>query len=431
LAFTIGASVLTGLVFAVYPAFRASRGDLRASLQREGTRARSALVAGQIALALALVIASGLLIRTFFAMRAVDAGFDARNVLTMQALLEDKRYRNTAGLDDLVERSVRAIEAIPGVDSAAAGCCPPIGGQPNVSFSIVGASDDAAEWPRANIPTVSPEFFTVHRIPLLRGRAFTSADDQKSRRVVVISQSLAQRYWPAGGAVGSQITIGAGGVERHEIVGIVGDVRDRSDGIPAATIYTPLAQSPDNATAYNVRRPTFWMVRTAGDPGSVRDAVRAAIEQAGGLPVIEVQTMERIVAQSTAEPDFRLSLMLAFGILALGLAAVGVYGLISYEIAQRRNEFGVRLAIGARGQDIRRLIAARIAKLAACGLAAGLVAAFALAGLLARFLFGVGAHDPLVFALAPLLLCGVALAAAAIPAVRAGRLNPVVALRHE
>jgi predicted permease len=429
--FAVLASLLTGALFGAYPAVRGSRADLRSSIQRDGTRARSVLVVGQIALALALVIASGLLIRTFFAMRAVDPGFDPRNVLTLQALLADERYSNTDGLTDLVQRSVQSIEAIPAVEAAAAGCCLPIGGQPNVSFAIAGRPKGDSPSPRANIPTVSPNFFAVHRIPLMQGRAFTDADRQHSPRVVVINQALARRDWPGGGALGARITIGSGGVDQHEIVGIIGDVRDRSYGESGPTIYMPLAQSTDNGTAYNVRRPTHWMVRTAGDPALVRDAVKAEIERASGLPVIEAQSMERVVARSTAEPDFRLALMLVFGTLALALAAVGVYGLVSNDVTQRRTEAGVRLALGAQGRDILRLILLRSAKLTFFGLTIGLTAAFALSDVLAGFLFGVEPRDPLAFVASPLVLGAVSLIAAAIPALRASRLEPVSALRHE
>jgi putative ABC transport system permease protein len=452
LTLTVVVSFVTGIVFGIIPALQTSGADLSTSLKessgRSGTglhqtKTRSVLVAAEIGLALILAVGSGLLIRTFVSMRSVTPGFVTHNVLTLQVSLSGEQYRKTAGVARLMRASIERIRSLPGVEAAAAGCCLPIGPVPNGPFVLVGRPLNGSFHSRAGMPIVTPDFFDVFEIPILRGRAFTERDDAQAPGVAIVSDGMARRFWPeyprGRGPVGAQIILGsANSPEAHplEIVGVAGEVHERTDRLtdPYAypyTLYLPQAQSSDGYTAYTGRSPTVWAVRTRVDSDSLRSAIKSTLEQEARLPVVNVRPMDEIVARSTARQDFNLALMSVFGFLALSLAAIGVYGLIAWTVQQRTREIGIRLALGAESGSVRRLVVFDGMRLTLIGVAVGEIAAFGLSRFLASFLYGVQPRDPMAFVAAPVLLTAIALAAVWFPARRASRIHPADALRHE
>jgi predicted permease len=324
------------------------------------------------------------------------------------------------------------------VESAAAGCCLPIGSVPNAPFVILGRPLIGSFHARANMPTVSAGYFDVFKIPLLRGRKFTSRDIAGSPSVAIINQAMARQFWPNGDVIGAQLTLGrktAQPAQPLEIVGIAGDVRERTDRAtdpPGNTIYIPLPQTSDDFTAYIVRNPTLWMVRTLVEPHTLISAVKNELVQAsGGLPTMKAQTMDEVLATSTAREDFNLALMLIFGASALLLAAIGIYGLLAHAVQQRTREMGIRMALGARADDVRNMVVWQAMRLSLMGVLIGMVAAWNLTRFLKSLLFDIKPLDPTVFVLVPILLFSVAFLAAWLPALRASRVNPIGALRHE
>jgi putative ABC transport system permease protein len=448
LGFTMLLSLVTGVVFGLIPALQASRVHLSASLKDSSTRSgagirqnktHSLLVVAEMALALMLLIGSGLLIRTFIAMRSVNLGFDPHNVLTLQLSLSGEQYQKTAGVAQLVRSSLERIAALPGVETAAAGCCMPLGSVPNAPFVIVGRPLKGTFHARGNIPTVSSGYFAVFKIPIVRGRAFNRGDGAGAPGVVMINRAMARRFWPDGESIGAQITIGTvTSPQQHplEIVGVAADVHERTDrgndNDTTPTIYTPVAQSSDGLTAYMVRSPMSWMVRTRVEPHSLMAALKTELLQAsGGLPVVNIRSMDEILSRSTARQDFHMALMLIFGGLALLLAAIGIYGVIAYSMQQRTQEIGIRLALGAEPRDVRNMVVMQGMLPAIGGVVIGLAAAFGLTRLISSFLYGVEAKDPVVFVAVPIFLSTVALFAIWLPARRASRIDPIQALRSD
>jgi len=434
--FTLLLSLATGILFGLIPALQASRIELSSAPRKNGVRA--VLVVSEVSLALILLIGSGLLIRSFVAMRSVDPGFDTHNVLTMQISLNGERYQKTAGVARLADSSLERIGALPGVEAAASGCCLPIGGVPNAPFVISGLPLNGTFHARAGMPTVSPEYFDVFKIPILRGRKFTEQDRAGSPNVVIVNQAMAREFWPNGDAIGAHITLGATSNSDHrlrEIVGIAGDVRERTDRSTdpeGNTIYIPLAQSSDSYTAYIVRNPAIWMIRTRVAPHSLGSAIKTELVQAsGGLPVVNVRSMDEIMSASTARQDFNMVLMLIFGGSALVLAAIGIYGLMAFSVEQRTKEIGIRIALGAASSDVQNMVIAQGMLLVLIGAFIGVGASLGLTRFLASFLYGVTALDPMVFIAVPILLAVVALGAMWLPARRASRVDPIQALRCE
>jgi len=436
IAFTLLLSFATGVLFGLIPALQASRIELTAAPRKN--RGRALLVVSEVSLALVLLIGSGLLIRTFLSLRSVQPGFDTHKVLTVEMSLTGEQFQKTSVLARLVEASVERIRALPGVESAAAGCCLPIGSVPNAPFVILGRPLIGSFHARANMPTVSAGYFDVFKIPLLRGRKFTSRDIAGSPSVAIINQAMARQFWPNGDVIGAQLTLGrktAQPAQPLEIVGIAGDVRERTDRAtdpPGNTIYIPLPQTSDDFTAYIVRNPTLWMVRTLVEPHTLISAVKNELVQAsGGLPTMKAQTMDEVLATSTAREDFNLALMLIFGASALLLAAIGIYGLLAHAVQQRTREMGIRMALGARADDVRNMVVWQAMRLSLMGVLIGMVAAWNLTRFLKSLLFDIKPLDPTVFVLVPILLFSVAFLAAWLPALRASRVNPIEALRHE
>ncbi len=449
LLFTLGVAVLTGILFGVAPAIAASRPNLAATLNESSSRSgmsfrqskvRSLLVVSEMALALVLVIGAALLVRTFLNLEAVDPGFSTHNVLTMTMSISGSRFQTTAPVAQLIRDGRERLLAVPGVLDAGASNCLPMEGGFGMMFDIVGR-------PKGNSPftggagfySISPGYFSSFEIPLERGRTFTEHDDASAPGVVVINQAMARQYWPKGDPLNDRMQIGAGAGPAfaeppRQVVGIVGDTRDGGvDADPFPMMYIPLAQMPDGETALNSQvAPLYWIVRTRANPYTVLAPVQAALREAsGGLAVAHIRSMDEVEARNTARQRFNMLLLIIFGASGLLMAAIGVYGVMSYSVQQRTQEMGVRMALGAQASNLRNMVMGQGMALALLGVLAGIGAAFWLTRFLASFLYGVKAWDPLAFVLTPLLLCVVALLAVWVPARRATRVDPMTALRLE
>jgi predicted permease len=449
LLFTLVAAVLTGILFGLAPAFVASRSDvsnvLRESGSRTGTsivhnRARSILVITEMALALVLLVGAVLLIRTFGALRGVDPGFDAHNVLTMNMSLAGQQFEKAAAVEQL-ERDVRQrLETLPGVTASAMTCCLPLEGGYDLPFNIEGQPPKGGPYTGgAGWIDVSPRYFDVFRVPVIKGRAFNDRDNGAAPRVVIVNETFARKFFPKNDALDARIIIGKGvGPEfeepPREIVGVVGDMRQGSlDQPPDPLMYVPFAQVNDGVIALNNRiGAAQWLVRTKLPPFSLSiDIQRELREASGGLPVAHVRGMQQVVAESTARNDFYTTLLTIFASVALLLAAVGVYGLMAYSVQQRTQEIGVRMALGATAQQVRSMVVLQSMRLALIGVVIGVASSLALARLLKSMLYGVKPWDPISIIVVAILLTAVTLLAAYIPARRASRVDPMVALRYE
>ncbi len=449
LGFTLAVSFLTGILFGLFPALSTSRTDINSALKdssnRAGTsirhgKARALLVISEVSLALVLLIGSALLIRTFAALHAVNPGFDSHNVLTMEMSLTGARFDKTAGLAQLSVDGRQRLNAIPGVEASASTCCLPIEGQFGLPFTIVGQPVDPSKGPPgAGWMNASPDYYKAFHIPVVRGREFTDRDNAAAPGVALINEALAKQYFPKQNPVGQQIVIGKGvGPDFDEpprqIIGVVGNTHDGGlSQDPGPLLIVPDAQVTDGMTRLNARIvPMRWVVRTHGDPRQLAGAITEQLRQAsGGFTVTHVRSMDEVVARSTTRETFNMFLLSIFGAVALVLAAIGVYGLMSYSVEQRTQEMGIRMALGANSANIRTLVVWHGMKLAIIGVVFGVAAAFGLTRFLASFLFGVKAWDPFVFLSVPPILAAVALLAVWIPATRASRLDPVRALRIE
>jgi putative ABC transport system permease protein len=449
LVFTAAISVVTGIVFGLMPALQSSRTDLNRALKdsigQSGAtfrynKARSILVVVEVALALLLLVGSALLIRTLVNLRNVNPGYDASNVLTMRMSLGGAKYVRTDSVEQLVRDGVERLQGLPGVERAAATCCVPLEGGYGLAFRILGRPLDKAPFHGGGAwLTVSSGYFDVFKIPIKRGRAFTDRDDGLAPGVVIINEAMARQYWKDGDPLNDRLLIGAGtmkelALERErQIIGVASDVRDGGlNADPGPHMYVPNAQVPDALNALNVRiTPVAWVVRTRGEPYGFRTAIQEQLRQASGLPVSEIRSMEDVVSRSISRQRFNVMLMTVFGSSALLLAAIGIYGLMAYSVAQRTREIGIRMALGAEAAQVRRMVVIQGMRLAVIGVAVGLVAAFALTRLMASFLFNVQARDPVVFVAMPVLLTIVSIVAVWLPARRASTVNPLVALRYE
>jgi predicted permease len=449
-AFTLGLSLFTGILFGLFPALHASNPNLATALNeasgRSGTglrqnRTRAVLVIAEMALALVLLTGAALLIRTFVGSRTANPGFEPVNVLTLKTSMAGSRYNTTLKVDGFATECVRRIEGLPGVDAAATAIILPVEGGIDLPFTIAGRPpanksdyNGDEQW-----RSISPHYFRVFRIPILRGRAFTETDATNSVRVVIINQSMATKYWPKEDPVGHVITIGKGlGPEfedpPRQIVGVVGNVREvgLSDG-EVPVMYVPQSQVAEGLTALaNSVIPLAWAVRTAMDPNTMRAAIQREIHAVdAAMPVAHEKTMPQVIEESVARQDFNTLLLTIFAGVALLLASVGIYGLMAYSVQQRTQEIGIRLALGADRTDMVRLVLGQGMRLAAVGVVFGLALAFGLTRLMKTLLYGVQASDPVTFGAVAAILSAVALAACYLPARRASRVEPVQALRHQ
>jgi len=450
LLFVLGVSLLTGILFGLVPALKISRPDLGPILREGGVRttggaarqtSRSALVVAEIALSLVLLVGAGLMIRTFVAVRSVKPGFDVNHVLTMRTSLAGKKYDAASKMETLIHNMEDRFESLPGVQAAAFAFNLPIEGGPNFPFSIVGRAP-----PRGNpyegaeqYRMVSRQYFLALGIPLRRGRLFSGADSSRGVPVAIVNEAFAKKYWPKEHSPGASIIIGHGmGPEFEDkprlIVGIVGDVRENGLGRELPPVcYIPVAQAPDGIVARSNRFfPSSWILRTSGDPSALaRSAQREMLKVDPQLPVSAIESMARIVSKSTASQNFNMLLLGIFAGIAALLAITGIYAVMAYSVAQRTNEIGIRMALGAKQMQVARLIIGHGLLLAVIGVTIGLGAAYGLTRLLKSMLFGVTANDPATLIVASAALIMAALGASFIPACRAARVDPIVALRFE
>ena len=445
LGFTLGVSLLTGILFGLLPALNVSRSGLNSMLKESGSRsgtgfregkARSLLAVSEISLALVLLIGSALLIRTYIALHDVDPGFDSRHVLTMEMSLNGPRYQKTAGLARLLRDGRRQLNALPGVELAAAGFWRPIDVEDGTGgFHIAGRPPEknccGSKW-----MSITPGYLELFRIPLRSGRDFTESDTTGAPRVALINEAFARKYFPHEDPIGQHIDHGPGGGQGgiETIVGVVADFHDGGLTRPAdAMMIVPIAQvSDDYNAAYANIQPLFWLVRTHGDPHPLVPAITEQLRIASsGFPVAHIRTMEEVMGRSTARQRFRMLLLAIFGAIALLLAAIGIYGLMAYSVAQRTQEMGIRMALGADRDRIRKLVVWQGMRWAFAGIGTGIAGAFGLTRLLSTFLFGVRPWDPAVFVSAPIILGAIALLAVWLPAARASKVDPMQALRAE
>jgi putative ABC transport system permease protein len=439
LSFTILISCLTGILFGLAPALRASRIDLNETLKEGGrgggeghrrNRLRNILVVSEIALSLMLLIGAGLLIKSFQNLREVKPGFTPGHVLTMLVPLPYAKYQKNQQRADFYHQLVERVEALPGVESAGMVLDIPLnGGGYSVGRGFIRegrpmTTDEAAN---AKYLVATPDYFRTMQIPLLAGRNFDDRDTENSPMVVIVNETMARRYFGSKeDAIGKRITIWRDEKFPREIVGVVGDTKGSTlDEDAEPQMYVAF---PQDAT---------WglmalVVRTTGEPTLMTSAVRRevwAIDK--DQPIYNVKTMDDVVMNSVGSRRVSMLLLSAFAALALVLAALGIYGVMAYSVSQRTHELGIRLALGAQGRDVLRLVVRQGMMLTLCGVVIGLVIAFALARLMTSLLFGVTAHDPLTFAGVALLLAIVAFVACLIPARRATKVDPMVALRYE
>jgi predicted permease len=439
LIFTLVILLMTGIIFGLAPALQASNPNLNETLKEGGrgtsgglrqNRIRSLLVISEVALALVLLVGAGLMIRSFARLGGVNPGFQPENLLTMRVVLPDNKYatleQRAAFYDQMIER----VESLPGVESASVISWLPlrmIGG--SNSFTIEGRPEpEPGQGPIASFRTISPNYFRTMGIPVMDGRALSERDTAGSTNVTVINQTMARRFWPDENPIGKRIKLGGARSQAPwlEIVGIVGDVKQAGlDLDTRPEMYRTYAQPSFFA-------PRDLVVRTTSNPLGLAGAVRSeiwAIDK--DQPVSSVQTMENILADSIARSRFNMLLLGIFAGVAMVLSAVGIYGVMSYSVAQRTHEIGIRMALGAKPSHVLKLVVRQGMTLAAIGVAGGIVAALALTRLMTSLLFGVSATDPLTFTAISLTLVLVALAASYIPARRAAKVDPCEALRYE
>jgi putative ABC transport system permease protein len=433
LLFAIGVSALTALVFGVVPAIHAARAGLRDTMHAfsgttrpSGTRLLSALVVVEVALALLLLVAAGLMMRSFAQLMQVSPGFEPRNLLAVQIYLPQTKYRDGLDRTRFYMDAVRRIGSIPGVQSAAAvSALPmyPVGIDFALPFTIEGKAPPAnGEEPRADIRIATPGYFETMKMPLVRGRVIDGRDRPGAPGAMVINETMARRYFTGEDPVGKVVRNPHG---RAEVVGIVGDVKHYGlDSEPRAELFMPAWQNPLNGMAF--------IVRTASDPKMFVDTIRRQVLAIDAeQPIFDASTMVDVVARSVFLPRISMMLLAAFAGSALLLAVVGIYGVVSYAVTERTRELGVRMALGADAGATLRLVLQRSMSLVAAGTICGLVVSFGLTRLLTRLLYGVSPLDPIVFVGVSSLLAGSGFVASLIPARRATRVDPIVALRVE
>jgi putative ABC transport system permease protein len=450
--FAVGVSIATGIIFGLIPALQSSKTDLTTTLKesagRSGTgfrqnKARSILVVIEVGLALVLLVGSALLIRTAMALGRVDPGFDTHNVLTLKMSLKGKQFDKAEAVEQVVRNGVEKLKSIPGVVDASATCCVPLQGGYGLPFRIVGrplAADSQGPYHGGGgWMTVSPGYFEVFKIPVKHGRTFNERDTSTSTPVVIINEAMAKQFWPKGDPLTDRIVIGKGVMREFEaegerqIIGIVADIKSNGlDSDPSPQMFEPQAQVPDAANALNVGlTPISWIVRTQTPAQGLSSMIQDQLRQATGLPVTDIKSMDDIVSVSVSRQKFNMWVMSVFGACALLLAAIGIYGLMAYSVEQRTQEIGIRLALGAQASHVKNMVVVQGMRLALVGVVLGLGGAFWLAKFITSFLFGVTAKDPLVFVGVPLLLTVIAFLSVWLPAQRASKVDPIIALRAE
>ena len=435
--FALSASFITSLLFGIAPALQATRLDINKTLKassgksstgRLSARVRALLVVCEVALSLVLLVGAALLIRSFVKLRAVELGFDPQNLTAMQVSLNSAKYQTTEQAWALEEQVIERIAALPGVVSVATVPSLPMERGLNNYLSIEGRAEKTGSSVEAR--PISQDYFRTLGITLLRGRSFDATDTRDSAPVIIINENLARRYWPDGHEIGAYVSQGD---QKRQIVGVVKDIREKGLDQPVfPTIYVPLQQMSDGGTVgMNRWFLTSWIIRTA-EPLDLNAPLRSVLKEIDPeLPVANIRPLTEVVSASITAQRFITTLMGIFAGLALVLTAVGLYGVLSYQVTQRTHEIGIRMALGAQGADVIRMVVGQGLRLTLVGVSLGLAAAFGLTRLMSSLLFGVTATDPVAFASISLLLIMVAFLACLIPARRATRVDPTIALRYE
>ena len=434
---TLAISVVTGLLFGLAPALQASRPDVNAALKEssgrnpgsiQGSGLRNLLVVSEVAVALLLLVGAGLMTKSFLRLQQVDPGFDATNVVSMNIALPTSKYREQQ-LNIFYDQLFERIRNLPGVKSVGGINPLPLGGT-NISLSVLVEGAPAValtDRPSVGVRVVTPGYFQTMSIPILKGRPFTEQDRDNTPNVILVNEALASRFWPNQDAVGKRLDFeeDSGKQVWREIVGVVGNVKHKALAIEVMPeAYFPYKQGPENFMGL--------VVRTTSDPVSMIPAIRNQVLSIDkDQPVSDIMTMEQRLAKSVASSRFVMLLLGSFSVLALGLAAVGIYGVMSYLVTQRTQEIGVRMALGAQKRDVLKLVVRRGMVLAIVGTAIGLIASLALTRLMRSLLFEVTPTDWLTFVITSVVLLTVALLACYIPARRATKVDPLVALRYE
>jgi len=442
LFFTFVVSIMTGLLFGIVPALRTAKLDLRETLN-EGTRGstagprhhriRGALVAAEIAMAMLLLVGAGLLMRSFSRLQDIPPGFQADHLLVADLPLSQTAYAKPEQRYEFFDRIVDRAKSLPGVRSAGATSFLPVsGGGGLLHFNISGRPPKSPhDYTATGYRTITPNYFATLGMTLEQGRFFTAADTEKAPAVVVINAAMAKTYFPGEDPLGKRLQIGAtpeSDVPWMEVVGVVGDVRQGLDLDPKAEMYLPYRQADQVLPVFQLS----IVLRTARDPMLQAAALRSALAEIDpNQPLVKVRTMEENMAASVAQPRFRTWLIGIFAALALVLAAVGVYGVMSYTVTQRTSEIGIRITLGAQPESVFRIVVGEGLRLALAGVGVGMLAALALTRLLRSFLYGVSTYDPLTFGAVAMMLTFVAVAASYFPARRATLVDPMVALRYE
>jgi putative ABC transport system permease protein len=432
LVFCAAAAVATGLLFGSIPAWQASRAlsgeDLaeggRGSTASRGGRVRDALVVAQIAVALVLLVGAGLLLRSLLTLSRVDTGIDTRNLLAFDVVLSGRRAEYQRLQLEFYDAVLREVRSLPGVRTAGAAVTLPIGGDDfGASVVIEGAPAPlAGREPRAGYQIVTPDYFRTMGIPVRAGRDFGPGDTKDGNPVVIVNETFARQHWPQGAAIGRRLR--TGGTPWLSVVGVVADIRHLGPAVPPRPeVYQAAAQQSFPFMSF--------VVRTESNPRAVISSIRGAIARIDPQqPISNVMTMEEHLANALSRPRFLSTLVASFGTLALALAAIGVYGVMSYSVAQRCREIAIRAALGATRRDIVRLVLTKAAAIWVCGIAIGGIAAAAASRGLGTLLYGVVATDPSTYASVTSLLCAATLAAALVPALRASRVSAADALRY-
>jgi putative ABC transport system permease protein len=433
LAFTILVSIATGVIFGLAPALQASRTDLNSTLKDGargtmgggGHRLRGALVVSEVALSLLLLLGAGLMIKSFWRLQQVDPGFNPQNLLSVEVTLPDTKYPESQQRTAFFQQVLERVSSLPGVSATAVINSPPLSGRRNIDiFPIEGHPEPKgiSDAPLADFRLISPDYFGMMKIPMLQGRSFTEGDAQNTPKVTIVSQSFATNFSAGEDLMGKRLKIGG---DWHTVVGVVSDIRQSGLEEQAA---------PHVYVSYRQIGPTRagLLVRTTTDPLGLVAAVRAQVQAVDkAQPIYNVNTMSAMIAAAVAPRRLNLVLLGGFAALALVLAAVGIYGVMANLVTQRTGEIGLRMALGAQRGDVLRLVIGRGLRLTLVGTAIGLGASFALLRLVASLLYDVSTTDPFTFAAITLLLLMVALLACYIPARRATKVDPLVALRYE
>jgi putative ABC transport system permease protein len=437
LLFTLLVCVLTALICGVLPAHQYSRSDLNGDLKeaKKGMsgsirhrRTLNALVVIEIALAVVLVAGAGLMMRSFRSVLSIDPGFDPRNVLTFSAALPQATYKDQQQHLQFFDRGLAKIQALPGVQSAAGTFRVPITGFATVIFTIQGKPVPAGQEPTADYRAITPAYFHAMGIRLLKGREFSDHDNAEAADAVIVNDELARRYWPGEDPLGKRLQVGTELTRWREVVGVVGNAK--LSGLEAKVdpaVYIPF---PQNSWP-NALRNSFIVVRAAGNPQNLIPAIRQELRSIDpSLPIAQIRTMDEIVGESLSQRRFNTALLVLFASLAGILAALGVYGVMAYGVTQRTREMGIRMALGAKDSDIKKLMISNAATLAFIGIAGGIVAAALSGQLLSSLLFAVTATDPITFVFTAVLLGAVTLLASYIPSRRAANTDPIITLRY-